>query len=52
MSYVYKASYTANAMTRVVSSVRRQTRSVRKAAAEYGVPKSTLMDQLKLSSLT
>ena len=51
MSYVYKASYTADSMARAVSAVRRNTRSVRKAAAEYGVPRSKLMDQLKGSSL-
>ena len=37
MSCVYKASYTADSMVRASAAVRRKTRSVRKAAAEYTI---------------
>ena len=52
MSYAYKTSYTADSMARAVAAVRRKTKSVRKAAAEFGVPRSTLMDHLKGPSPT
>jgi len=47
MAYAHKTSYSREALEMAVTAVRRQTLTVRKAAQEYGVPRSSLHDKVR-----
>ena len=45
----YKANYNERDMDEALSAVKERSMSLREAASNYGVPKSTLADKVKVS---